>query len=178
MIIAAHVKHGLSSVSLTLFNRSPIGIECFFSHAPFFCSIFILSNTLLSPSLTCPALPWIHLSQFHYSALSFWTHGTSRLNSLFSKHVYTCCIVSFHVSTRKVGQAKAWRFFGPNLRLRIRWRASLVVQWLRVHLLMQGTRVRALVWEDPTCRRATRPVSHSYWAYASGACAPQQERPR
>ena len=27
---------------------------------------------------------------------------------------------------------------------------------------MQGTRVRALVWEDPTCRGATRPVSHNY----------------
>ncbi|KAM9083735.1 elongator complex protein 1-like isoform 1-T1 [Megaptera novaeangliae] len=26
----------------------------------------------------------------------------------------------------------------------------------------QGTRVRALVWEDPTCRGATRPVSHNY----------------
>ena len=41
-------------------------------------------------------------------------------------------------------------------------RASLVAQWLRVRLLMQGTRVRALVWEDPTCRGATGPVSHSY----------------
>ena len=41
-------------------------------------------------------------------------------------------------------------------------RASLVAQWLRVCLLMQGTRVRALVWEDPTCRGATRPVSHNY----------------
>ena len=41
-------------------------------------------------------------------------------------------------------------------------RASLVAQWLRVCLPMQGTRVRALVWEDPTCRRATRPVSHNY----------------
>ena len=40
--------------------------------------------------------------------------------------------------------------------------ASLVVQWLRICLLMQGTRVRALVWEDPTCRGATRPVSHNY----------------
>ena len=40
--------------------------------------------------------------------------------------------------------------------------ASLVVQWLRICLLMQGTRVRALVWEDPTCRGATRPMSHSY----------------
>ena len=40
--------------------------------------------------------------------------------------------------------------------------ASLVAQWLRICLPMQGTRVRALVWEDPTCRRATRPVSHNY----------------
>ena len=34
--------------------------------------------------------------------------------------------------------------------------SSLVVQWLRIHLLMQGTRVWALVQEDPTCCRATR----------------------
>ena len=40
--------------------------------------------------------------------------------------------------------------------------ASLVVQWLRICLPMQGTRVRALVWEDPTCRGATSPVSHNY----------------
>ena len=40
--------------------------------------------------------------------------------------------------------------------------ASLVVQWLRIRLSMQGTRVRALVWEDPTCRRAARPMSHNY----------------
>ena len=58
-----------------------------------------------------------------------------------------------------------------------KWRASLVAQWLRICLPMQGTRVRALVWEDPTCRGGTRPMSHNYWACASGACAPQQERP-
>ena len=56
--------------------------------------------------------------------------------------------------------------------------ASLVAQWLRIRLPMQGTRVRALVWEDPTCRGATGPVNHNYWAWASGACAPQQERLR
>ena len=56
--------------------------------------------------------------------------------------------------------------------------ASLVAQWLRICLPTQGTQVRALVWEDPTCHGATRPVSHYYWACASGACAPPQERPR
>ena len=55
-------------------------------------------------------------------------------------------------------------------------RASLVAQWLRICLPMQGTRVRALVWEDPTCHGATRPMSHNYGACASGACALQHER--
>ena len=31
---------------------------------------------------------------------------------------------------------------------------------------MQGTQVRALVWEDPTCRGAKKPVCHNYWACA------------
>ena len=39
---------------------------------------------------------------------------------------------------------------------------SLVVQWLRISLPMQGTRVRALVREDPTCCEATKPTSHKY----------------
>ena len=39
--------------------------------------------------------------------------------------------------------------------------ASLVAQWLRICLLMQGTRVRALVWEDPTCHGAAGPMSHN-----------------
>ena len=62
--------------------------------------------------------------------------------------------------------------------IKIANRASLVVQWLRICLPMQGTWVRALVWEDPTCRGATGPVSHSYWACASGAYAPPQEKPQ
>ena len=41
-------------------------------------------------------------------------------------------------------------------------RAFLVTQWLRIHLPMQGTQVRALVREDPTCRGATKPVRHNY----------------
>ena len=40
--------------------------------------------------------------------------------------------------------------------------ASLVAQWLRIRLPVQGTRVRAQVWEDPTCRGATKPVCHDY----------------
>ena len=31
---------------------------------------------------------------------------------------------------------------------------------------MQGKQVRALVWEDPTCRGATKPMRRNYWACA------------
>ena len=60
------------------------------------------------------------------------------------------------------------------------WRASLVVQCLRIHLPMQGTQVRSLVREDPTCHGATKPVHHNYWActlepvsHNYWACVPQ-----
>ena len=61
---------------------------------------------------------------------------------------------------------------------------SLVSQWLRICLPMQGTRVRSLVQEDPTCHGATKPVCHNYWACALGptcctywAWAPQLLKP-
>ena len=41
-------------------------------------------------------------------------------------------------------------------------RASLVAQSLRICLPIQGTQVRALVWEDPTCHVATKPARHNY----------------
>ena len=50
----------------------------------------------------------------------------------------------------------------PEVHKKYNTGASLVAQRLRICLPMQGTRVRALVWEDPTCRGATGPVSHNY----------------
>ena len=44
---------------------------------------------------------------------------------------------------------------------KIKYRASLVVQWLGICLPMKGTWVQALVWEDPTCHGATGPMSHN-----------------
>ena len=47
-----------------------------------------------------------------------------------------------------------------------------MAQWLRIRLPMQGTRVQSLLWEDPTCCGATKPV-HNYWACALGPAKPQ-----
>ena len=41
-------------------------------------------------------------------------------------------------------------------------RTSLVAQWLRICLPMPETWVPSLVWEDPTCDEATKPVHHNY----------------
>ena len=72
-----------------------------------------------------------------------------------------------------------WRNQRENLNLKIpgdkwKWKhndsksistgTSLVVQWLRICLPMQGTQVWALVREDPTCHGATNPMHHNYWA--------------
>ena len=38
---------------------------------------------------------------------------------------------------------------------------SMVVQWLRIHLPMQGTQVQSLVREDPTCHGANKLIRHN-----------------
>ena len=62
------------------------------------------------------------------------------------------------------------RVFGmlpePSQHQNVRSWASLVAWWWRVHLTMQETWVWSLIQEDPTCHRATKPVSHNYWACA------------
>ena len=47
-------------------------------------------------------------------------------------------------------------------KMKITFGTSLVVQWLRQCLPGQGTWVRSLVQEDPTCLRAAKPVHHNY----------------
>ena len=47
---------------------------------------------------------------------------------------------------------------------KISW-TSLVAQWLRICLLMQGTWVQSLAPEDSTCCWATNPLHHKYSAH-------------
>ena len=56
--------------------------------------------------------------------------------------------------------------------------ASLVAQWLGICLPVQGTWVQALVWEDPTCRGATKPHAPRLLSLHSGARKPQLLSPR
>ena len=48
------------------------------------------------------------------------------------------------------------------MKIKSRSKASLAVQWLRIHSPMQGTEVQSLLQEDPTCCEATKPMCHDY----------------
>ena len=54
-------------------------------------------------------------------------------------------------------------------------RASLVVQWLRIHLAMQGIWVQSVIREDPACRRATQPMHYNYRAKLQSPCSETRE---
>ena len=71
-------------------------------------------------------------------------------------------LVSFHPITLSI----LFYCFGFMYSWRMCPRASLVAQWLRIRLPVQGTRVWSLVRKDPTCRGATKPEHHNYWACA------------
>ena len=49
---------------------------------------------------------------------------------------------------------------------------SLVVQWLRIHLPVEGTQVRSLVQEDPTSWGPTKPMHHNYWSMCAQSLCP------
>ena len=70
------------------------------------------------------------------------------------------------------------QFYSPCIRIYAEGFPSLVAQWLRIRLPMQGTRVRALVWEDPTCRGATKAGAPQLLCLRSRAREPQLLSPR
>ena len=63
-----------------------------------------------------------------------------------------------------IQQRNSGQYNNEAINFKIKLRTSLVAQWLRFRLPMQGKRVLALVREDPTCHGATKPkpVRHNY----------------
>ena len=56
-----------------------------------------------------------------------------------------------------------------------KWRrTSLVAQWWRIHLPVQGIWVKSLFRDNSMGWGATKPVYHNYWACTPRARAPQQ----
>ena len=123
---------------------------------------------------------------------------------------YPCIILYFTLPSKQVFELKnkskqiktkwiacvCWTSNKPNPISKKNWRTSLVVQWIRICLPMQGTWVQSLIWKDPMCYRETKPcatttelvlqsrraeitepMSHDCWSLRPRACAPQQGKP-
>ena len=64
-----------------------------------------------------------------------------------------------------------------NLAQNISVRTTLVVQWLRIRLPVQGAPAGSLAQEDPMCHGATKSLCHHYWCPCPRASAPPQKKP-
>ena len=115
-----------------------------------------ISRTVLPSSQIKQADWWLSVGLMRpiFDSFSF----CSQMNTLKAGD-FSSGFAQFPTSVTKILPPWSWS-------TKIHWGASLVAQWLRIRLPMQGTRVRALVREDPTCRWATKPVCHNYWASA------------
>ena len=92
-------------------------------------------------------------------------NNTKTLTSLFHSHSLLSVQCNLQNITTDWAPKQRWRPSYLLLSQTLKWGTSLVAQWLRIRLAMQGTRVRALVREDSTCQAATKPVCHNYWAH-------------
>ena len=67
--------------------------------------------------------------------------------------------LAYLLALKKKKKSCYWFQTGKILDIsRRKLRASLVVQWLRIHLTVKGTQIQSIVQEDPTCCRATKPM--------------------
>ena len=78
------------------------------------------------------------------------------------KILLTGCLGQFCLA---VLQSSVAQMSPSTLHSYLKFRTSLVVQWLRIHLPKQGTQVWSMFREDPTCSGATKPMHHSCWAH-------------
>ena len=121
-----------------------------------------------------PVITWPPFSPFSFFYLLslcnhfffFWFRKRDKLlltpSASSGSHVFTSWVFVFP----PLSTSSARSFF---LSYKQTSRASLLVQWLRVDLVMQGTWVWSLVWEDPTCHGATATIAIksmpcNYWS--------------
>ena len=117
-----------------------------------------------TPTL-CDTLVCVQLGPFSSSCLSLFPPEVQRT-------ARSQCLVSLTVSAQRLWSRQNVLSFHQSffhlIKFFTKWHSiankgtSLVLQWLRIHLPMQGTWVRSLVWEDSTSHRAAEPMNHNY----------------
>ena len=91
--------------------------------------------------------------------LAKWLHGFALSRGLDLELLMVSCLQYRQEEGEEKTAQGTLEFSGPVAESKTEEsRTSLVVQWIGIHQPLQGTRVRSLVWEDPTCLGATQPV--------------------
>ena len=120
---------------------------------------------------SCSLNPFFPLSLFLFFLPSLRTNKAFFKHHLYAKVVILIIVVlaewKSNQMTKSPCSPRPYHLWGETNALYVvpeNNGASLGVQWLRIHLPMQGTRVPSLVWEDPIYPGAAKPVCHSYWS--------------
>ena len=140
-----------------------------------------LTVSIVSPSICCEVMgpdAMIQTLTDHYYMPDFRKHYHLHFPHLRSlvQNVYP-----------QAFDKEEWQLTQLSWPFRFLLRTFQVAQGLKIHLPRQETWVWLLVQEDPTCRRATKPMYHNYWSCAleptslnyctqSWACTQQQKK--
>ena len=126
-------------------NKPPLGDDCTDHTSPFV--------------RTSYSLPWFPPYLFS------WLNSETECNLISKFHLTEPLVTDFHGFALVLSTCPhLHRHEKPNQKHHVG--TSLVAQWVRICLPMQGTQVQPLVWEDFTCHGETEPVRHNYWARA------------
>ena len=103
-----------------------------------------------------------------YKSFSQFLLNKNTINAFkYTKLTFLFSIITGYLKKKEKQFLENWKWNLPYFAASIKWNKQLP-WWLsgRVCLPMQGTRVWALIREDPTCCGATKSVHHNYRACA------------
>ena len=105
---------------------------------------------------------------YHHLCWRLWSGGqVSRHPECKCMHLKVRSSLNLSLSTSfDPHQFQPWSWRSQPVPFNNTKKTSLVVQWLRICLPMQGTQFRSLVWKQPTCHWAKKAMCHNYWVQA------------
>ena len=176
ILFSVTVKFTLLKCTITKSVQSNVhSVQCMFAKNVMFLifshHIVAINHSFLFISSGIPWYEWTTVSFLIHLLLDSWAVSSLELLCIkitFWPHLAACGDLVPRPGIKPTPPAlEAWSlnhwttrevpfisFCPPPPKKMFPW-TSLVVQWIRIHLPVQGTRVQSLVWEDSACQTAT-----------------------